>query len=353
MMHLPFLFERPDMFSVEALSDVDGKALELVGRRYHVGRLHADYRKLLEEPIDAVLIVSGGSHSRPVSDAARAGKHIFVEKPLGENLGEVEAAAQAVRAARVTLMVGYHKRYDPGYCYAREQIRGLNDLRMVRVDVLHPVDAWARRHYHIEPVPGPEQAGRADSEATDGLAAFVNSGPPRRGIDAVIGADAPEEQRVAAFLLFNSLIHDINAVRGILGEPEEVLFSEFWKGGRCMHAVLRWKRDVRCAFSWIFLAGVRNYREELLFLSPEGRVTITFPAPYFRHFPTPVTVEAMEKGRVVERKVTVSMDEAFRLELHHFHECVTTGRQPDTGLEDALADTRLIERIARAYKPAI
>ncbi|HOU54469.1 MAG TPA: Gfo/Idh/MocA family oxidoreductase [Myxococcota bacterium] len=351
MMHLPFLWERPDLFRVVALADTNPQVLEAMGRRHHVDRLHGDYRRLLEEPVEAVLIASGGSHRDPVIDALAAGKHVFTEKPLGENLQEVEAIARVAEATDRVLMVGYHKRYDPGYRHAREEVRRLRDLRWVRCEVLHPVDARARDHYVLEPPKDPDTKAREDREETDGLTDMVLRGAARENVEAIVGPEAPACQKVSTFLLFNSLIHDVNALRGILGEPEEVLFSEFWRGGRGMHVVLRWPGDVRGTLSWVYLPGLRHYREELFFASPESRVTLTFPSPYYRHFPTPVRVESMVDGRFEGREVIVSLDEAFRLELHHFHECVRTGRRPETDLQDALADTRLLEAIARAWRP--
>jgi predicted dehydrogenase len=347
MMHLPFLAERPDLFSIEALADLNDRSLELCGQRYHVARLHTDYRRLLEEKIDAVVIVCGGSHRQPVVDAARAGKHVFVEKPLGENLQEVDEVARAVESAGVTLMVGYHKRYDPGYRFAREQIRKLRDLRMVRVEVLHSADVHAREHYHFDP---PLQAGQlavADDEVRDGLVNEVRNA--RERIVPIVGEDAPLGQQVMTFLLFNSLIHDVNALRGILGEPTEVLHTDWWREGRCIHTVLGFPGEVRAALSWIYLPGLNHYKEELLFVSPESRVTIRFPSPYFKHFPTPIGVETMEEGRFVEREVRVSLEEAFRVELQRFHECVRSGQRPETDLADARGDTLALEKIARAW----
>jgi len=51
---------------------------------------------------------------------------------------------------------------------------------------------------------------------------------------------------------------------------------------------------------------------------------------------------------VVEHR-TVSYEEAFRAELHHFHRCLADGRAPTPSLDDALGDARWIEAIARAY----
>ena len=84
------------MFSIEALADIDPRTLELVGRQYHVDHLHTDHRRLLEEDLDAVLILYGGSHVLEVVDAARAGKNVFVEKPLGWNSAQIETAAAEV-----------------------------------------------------------------------------------------------------------------------------------------------------------------------------------------------------------------------------------------------------------------
>ena len=52
MMHLPFLAERPDLFSIEALADVDPATLNAVGQRYGVPpkQRHNNHRDLLAQP---------------------------------------------------------------------------------------------------------------------------------------------------------------------------------------------------------------------------------------------------------------------------------------------------------------
>ena len=46
---------------------------------------------------------------------------------------------------------------------------------------------------------------------------------------------------------------------------------------------------------------------------------------------------------------TVSYEEAFRAELHHFRDAVQSGRPPEPSLADALGDARWIHQIAAAY----
>jgi predicted dehydrogenase len=110
-------------------------------------------------------------------------------------------------------------------------------------------------------------------------------------------------------------------------------------------------KDVRVVMSWISLPGVRLYEERLRFVSPEMRVTLTFPSPYLRHFPTPLLIERMDGTELVAEQRTVSYEEAFRAEMHHFRACIAEGRPASPSLDDALGDARWIQQIAEAYAP--
>jgi predicted dehydrogenase len=161
---------------------------------------------------------------------------------------------------------------------------------------------------------------------------------------------APVAHKVGVLMLFQSLIHDVNALRGILGEPEKVLSAEVWREGFAQQSLTRFAGDVRVSLSWISLPGVKHYEERLRFVSPEKRVTLVFPSPYLRHFPSPLEVERMDGGQLVVEQRTVSYEEAFRAELLHFHACIREGRDPSPSLDDALGDARWIHAIAQAYR---
>src|SRR2546423_846354 len=99
MMHLPTLAERPDLFTIAGLADIDRATLDAVAARYHVERATTDYRELLaRDDVDAVLVLASGSHRPFVTAALAAGKHVFVEKPFGFSLAEAEELAGAARA---------------------------------------------------------------------------------------------------------------------------------------------------------------------------------------------------------------------------------------------------------------
>jgi predicted dehydrogenase len=350
MMHLPTLAERPDLFTIGALADISEKTLQVVGDRYHVPVRVRDHRELLgRDDLDALLVFTSGCHRDVMLDLAKSDRHVFVEKPLAYSLKETEEVAAAAKGRRGQLMVGYHKRFDPAYLRAKDAIRALKDLRYAEVTVLHPDDSGARTHHAVLPLPDKPWTQRPEAELDGGLAQHVGEGAGRGCIDQLIGKGAPPTHRLAAYILFDSLIHDISAVRGILGEPERVLSAHAWRGGMAQTSVTRFAGDVRVVMSWVSLPGLRLYEERLRFVSPQARVTLTFPSPYLRHFPTPLLIEHMDGSEVVAEQRTVSYEEAFRAELHHFHAAIAEGKPAAPSIEDALGDARWIQMIAEAY----
>jgi predicted dehydrogenase len=84
------------------------------------GRLEA---MLERKDVDAVLIATPDKfHATAITMAARAGKHIFCEKPLALTLSDAQAALAAVARADVRLQVGFMRRYDPAYASAMRRI---------------------------------------------------------------------------------------------------------------------------------------------------------------------------------------------------------------------------------------
>lgn len=83
-----------------------------------------DWRKLVESPeVDLVDIASpNDTHAEIAIEAARAGKMVMCEKPLGRNVRESEAMVQAVEAAGVANMVWYNYRRVPAVVLAKNLI---------------------------------------------------------------------------------------------------------------------------------------------------------------------------------------------------------------------------------------
>jgi predicted dehydrogenase/threonine dehydrogenase-like Zn-dependent dehydrogenase len=93
-----------------------GLSARHAGDRLGFERCTTDVREVLDDPeIQAVVIATRhDSHAALAVQALRAGKHVFVEKPLALNAGEARDVARAhgAAASRV-LMVGFNRRFSP------------------------------------------------------------------------------------------------------------------------------------------------------------------------------------------------------------------------------------------------
>lgn len=91
---------------------------------FRISDWYSDYHELLaNSQVDAVVVAtSTHTHVSVVVDAARAGKHIFCEKPLSLDLSGCDQALAAVNVAGVKFMVGFMRRFDPSYMKAKQLI---------------------------------------------------------------------------------------------------------------------------------------------------------------------------------------------------------------------------------------
>jgi predicted dehydrogenase len=107
-----------------AVCDLVPSKAEALAKKYGAGKVYIDYREMLRNPsIDAVAVVTPDfAHKQPAVDAARAGKHILVEKPMATTLAEAIEMAEAAKKNNVILMPDFHNRWNPSFVTARESI---------------------------------------------------------------------------------------------------------------------------------------------------------------------------------------------------------------------------------------
>jgi predicted dehydrogenase len=90
----------------------------------HQFELYDSYEKLLQHPkLDAVVLATPHSlHVEQVVAAAKAGKHVFCEKPFALTRAGAAEAVAAVQKANVTLGLGYNRRWHPEMTKLRQKI---------------------------------------------------------------------------------------------------------------------------------------------------------------------------------------------------------------------------------------
>ena len=91
----------------------------------HGLRLAESFEALTHDPeVDAVVLATPHSlHTPQVVAAARAGKHVFCEKPFALTKVDAETSVEATRRAGVTLGLGYNRRFHPEMTRLRQRIR--------------------------------------------------------------------------------------------------------------------------------------------------------------------------------------------------------------------------------------
>jgi len=107
-----------------AIVDPNMSALHTTADQFGVEHRFASLEEALDRlEFEAVVITTPTfTHADLAQTAARAGKHILLEKPMALNLEDCDAVLEAVQEHAVLLQLGFMRRFDPEFCAAAERI---------------------------------------------------------------------------------------------------------------------------------------------------------------------------------------------------------------------------------------
>lgn len=186
---------------VAACSPVEAER-DLARTELGVERLYSDFDAFLADPaIDAVVLVTPTSlHADQTIAALKAGKHVFVEKPLALNVPDCERVlAVAAQHPQQVAMVGFVRRFDPSYAAAAQAVEAGEIGRPFLV-----------------------RSQTCDQNDPDGF--FVRFAPTSGGI------------------FMDCSVHDIDLARWLLGRPKAT--RAFASGTIALHPALAECQDV-------------------------------------------------------------------------------------------------------------
>jgi predicted dehydrogenase len=338
VMHLHYLAELADRFEVAAVCDIAEDSARACAERYGIPAVFTDADELLRHPLDAVMVLTSGSHAPIAVAAARAGLHVFVEKPMCFSVGEGRAMVAAAEQADVTLMVGYPKRYDPAFARLRAEAGELAGARLLRVTTLESPLAPYVQHYRLLP----------RSQAPAALTRRLREDRDAR-VRSAIGQASGLERHVYEMVLLDTLVHELNTVRGLLGEPDRLEYVSLAE--QTVTVMLRFG-DLPAAIHWIDLPGIARYEMEFALYAPDRRACLSFPSPFLRNEPAVLEISGGDPGtaRSWQSREVLAYESGFKAELEAFHECVVTGTTPATSGRDGLSDIALCEAIIECHR---
>ena len=345
-MHLHYLAADRARFEIAALAEPSPTVREALKARYGITGVHADHRALVDAGgLDAVVICSPAStHTAAVLEALDAGLHVFVEKPMCITLADADAIVAARDRAGRVVQVGTMKRFDPAYEHLLADLPdSAAELRYVSVVVNDP---------EFDPYFADGEIVRASDIPAEVLEAGRRAEAEQ--VEAAVGSGEPEVVRAFSESFLGSMVHDLNAVHGLLermGEPlpGEVVAGDSWNEGRAVAGSVRLSNGARWDSAWIQLLPTFEYRETISLFFHDSVRTLTFPSPWLKQYPT-VYRRSERAGRTNAVQIAESYDESFARELAHFHACVTEGVPCRTPPEQARLDIDVLTQMFLASR---
>jgi predicted dehydrogenase/threonine dehydrogenase-like Zn-dependent dehydrogenase len=150
--HLPNLRALSRLYHLEAVVSRTGHNAAATAKQFGASYATTDYQAVLADPrVDAVLITTRHDlHGRMVLDALRAGKHVFVEKPLALEQAELDAiaafyASAPAAGAPPVLLTGFNRRFSRYAARLHEAVRGRGNPMILtyRMNAGYlPLDHW-------------------------------------------------------------------------------------------------------------------------------------------------------------------------------------------------------------------
>jgi predicted dehydrogenase len=321
-----------------ALAELRPGLGERVAARHGIPKVYRSHEEIAQDPeIEAVGVSAPFAlQGRIAEDLVRAGKHVFMEKPMAVSVARAEAMVAAVKAGRARLMVGYMKRYDPGNLLLRQH------LQTWRASGEAGRILFARAHGF----------GGNWVYAQDPNVPFEQSTEPAPPNPNECPGWLPEKWRNAYLVYLQQWTHNLNLLRFLLGDD----------GGKTRVVSASLDQDGMTGVVVLDVAGVRAVVESAYtkYHAWEEHTQVYFEggwlktgAPPLMHKEESASVEVYRAGREgTPPRLAVEYAPAawsYREEAKHFLECVRTGAPFCSSAEDTLNDVTLYEDIYRAF----
>ena len=270
-------------------------------------RAARSYEDLLADPaLDAVALVTPNHlHHEQVRLATRAGKHLFVEKPIANDVGEGKEILRMAVRGRPVLFVGHNTR-------RRQSFR---------------------------------RAAALIADGTIGTVAAVEGNLSRpAGLLPGLPPWKADPRTCPLLPMMQLGIHLVDTVEFLLGPVEEV---------SCIAAAIAMPGAVYdSTASLLKLASGVPVSLASYYVTPDAFFLRIYGTKGLLHItPTRVHIERINGGAVTETKDEDFPDEGTRsytLQMREFGECVLTGRQPETDGPGGLRALAAIEAMTRS-----
>ncbi len=334
--HLPNFAE---LCGVAALAELRPKLAAKVAERFSISRVFANHLELAgDSRIDTVAVSADYAQQGEIAaDLLRAGKNVFMEKPMAVSVKQGKRILAAAEAGKARLMIGYMKRFDPANILVRKIITEWRQSgskgRLL----------YARNHGFC----GDWLAGQDASQ-------MIRTDEPVEASDhSMLLPDwLPETKRKGYIGYLQQYTHNVNLLRFLLGADSQ-------QAVEITHVDL--DPDGMTGIVSIDVAGVRAIVEsassrfhawdEHTQIYFEGGWIQVWPAPMFSK-PSYSKLEVYEGAEIATYHYPVAMPQSvwhYREEARHFLECLESGEKFRSSGEDTAIDVWINEEIYKRH----
>ncbi|CDR88352.1 uncharacterized protein SPSC_04179 [Sporisorium scitamineum] len=357
VVHLPTLKFLSDRYTVTAICDVSREAAEHVAAKWNVPHVYTSSSEIVQrDDIDLILITNSDEyHASCAIEAAQAGNHVFIEKPMALTRTDAQAIQRAAHEHQRKIFVGYMRRYAPAFQVFQKLLAESGPIRhAIAKDIIGPNSFFVSQSSTDPRKFGtdiPESAGKDKAARASAI------------LQEAIGADKAADARLAfVYRLLGSLgSHDLSFMREALGgKPDRCLFLSFASpDGMFISASFEYTdqgaNKGSDKYNMLYTTGIHNMGvfESFLEVFTDDRVLrIDIDTPYVQGLPINVTVKENDKdGHYSKRIIRTTYQDAYTTEFLDLHQALTTGTDLKTTPEDAMEDLDVFDMIMAHLSP--
>jgi predicted dehydrogenase len=334
--HIPNFAGLPECEFV-ALAEVRRELGTSVAQRYNIPKVFASHHEMGEDPHIEAVGVSGpyALQGAIAEDLLRAGKDVFMEKPMAVSLERAQSLLAAQRESGKRLMVGYMKRYDAGNLLMKRQCERWLESGEAGKTMLARAHGFGGdwlygRDPNVSIEYSKSSAPPAPEECPDWL---------------------PPERRESYLGYLQQWTHNINLLRFFLNDDgsaqvKSVQLDDDGMTGLVVFDIKGTRAVLESGYS-----RFHGWDEHTQIYFEGGWIKTNAPALMQKE--VPATVEIYRVG-TAERAPQLTHEFAqpswsYREEAKHFLRCVRSGEAFSSSADDTLHDVRLIEDIYRQF----
>lgn len=134
---------------IKYIASAGGLNATITAKKFGIANATTDYKEILKDAeVDAVVITTRhNQHANQVIESLKAGKHVFVEKPLALTNAELDAVIKAYFEENQSLSVGFNRRFSPFIQDAKKQLGNsetpINVIATMNAGFI-PADHWVQ-----------------------------------------------------------------------------------------------------------------------------------------------------------------------------------------------------------------